>query len=749
MMRSAAPIRARWGLTALAIPLLVVLGQSASPVFWRVSTQADFLRGEVDDVSVDTIGRILLGPKMDMLYETTVPFLWSADEANGRLWVGSGNDGKVFLVEADGSGREVFDADELNVHAIAATADGAYVGTSPDGAVYRVTDDGRSELVFDPEEQYIWALAAGPSGANGESLYVATGSPGRVYRITPDGTATLFYDTNTTHALAIAVGSEDSVLVSTGSPGQVFRVTPDGRGFVLLDSPYAEVRALRVAEDGTVYAVAVAGSPALTAPTSTTDSPPASGTPSVTVTTSTTVTAVVTQTASSAQNGTPPSASQPTSPRGSGAIYRIKTDGLWDIVWESSQDAPYDVALVPTNDPSGRALLIGTGGAGKIFRVLEDPTRIILLTRAPAQQVTRFIAAADGTQYYLTANPGKVYRLSAERVARGTYLSDVRDAGVVAAWGTISWQAAVPTGTTVRLATRTGNTKTPNDTWSPWSEPYTEPTGTHITSPKARYIQWRAELAASADSPELLSVTTAYLPRNLRPEVTEVVVHPPGIVFQQPFPGGDPPIAGLTDAAGARVANPQGTAGDSSQNTLGRQIYRKGLQAFAWTGLDGNRDALVYEVAYRAEDEPAWRVLSSELRRSIFTWDTTSVPDGTYVVRITVSDAVSNPPGLALVGSRESTPFHIDNSAPTLRVTATELRGDEVIVMLTATDTSSPIRRVEYSLDAEHWQVVHPVDGIPDSRTEQYEIVVAADDRAALVVRATDALGNTTTTAGL
>ena len=748
MMRLAASARFRWGLTALAVPLLVVLGQSASPVFWRVSTQADFLRGEVDDVSVDTIGRVLLGPEMETLYETTAPFLWSADAVNGRLWVGSGNDGKVFLIESDGSGREVFDANELNVHAISATVEGAYVGTSPDGAVYRVTDDGSAQVVFDPDEQYIWALATGPSSPDGQPLYVATGSPGRVYRIAPDGTATLFYDTKTTHALALALGSDTSVLVSTGSPGQVFRVTSDGRGFVLFDSPYAEVRALRVAPDGTIYAVAVAGSPAPTAPTSTTDSPPAPGTPSVTVTTSTTVTAVVTQAGSSAQNGTL-GASQSASARGSGAVYRIKTDGLWDIVWESSEDAPYDVALVPTDDPARRALLIGTGGAGKIFRVLEDPKRIVLLTRAPAQQVTRFIAAADGTQYYLTANPGKVYRLSTERVARGTYLSDVRDAGVVAAWGTISWQAAVPRGTTVRLATRTGNTKTPNDTWSPWSEPYTEPTGTHITSPKARYIQWRAELAASADSPELLSVTTAYLPRNLRPEVTEVVVHEPGVVFQQPFPGGDPPIAGLADAAGARVANPQGTAGDSSQNTLGRQIYRKGLQAFAWTGLDGNRDELVYDVAYRAEDEPAWRVLSSELRQSIFTWDTTSVPDGTYVVRITASDAVSNPPDLALVGSRESAPFHIDNSAPTLRVTATELRGDQVLLTFMATDTSSPIRRVEYSLDSEHWQVVHPVDGIPDSRTEQFEILVAANGREALVVRATDALGNTTATAGL
>lgn len=754
MMHPAAFIRFRWGLTAVAVTMLIVLGESASPVFWRVSTQADFLRGEVDNVSIDAIGRVLLGPESDILYETTAPFLWTADEAAGRLWIGSGNAGKVFLVAADGAGREVFDAGELNVHAIAATDGSAYIGTSPDGAVYRVTDDGESQTVFDPEETYIWALATAPAlSSGGRDLYVATGSPGRVYRISPDGTATLFYDTKTTHALALAVGADATLLVSTGSPGQVFRVTADGRGFVLLDAPYNEVRALRVAPDGTVYAVAVAESAPRTPTNPTNGLPPESESATVTVTTSTTVTAVATPSGGSTDPGTVTGLA-PTHPAsGAGAVYRITPDGIWDVVWESSEDAPYDVALVSTNDlggdsePTGRTLLVGTGGTGKIFQAMEDPKRVVLLTRAPAQQVTRFVAAAGGAHYYLTANPGKVYRLSADRVATGRYLSDVRDAGTVATWGTIRWQATVPPGTTIRLATRTGNTERPSDTWSPWSQPYTNPTGTRVESPKARYIQWQAELTGTRDSPELFSVTTAYLPSNLRPEVSEVVVHEPGIVFQQPFPSSDPPIAGLTDAAGARIANPSGTA-DVQQNTLGRQIYRKGLQTFAWTGLDGNRDELLYDVSYRAEGESTWHPLALGLRRAIFTWDTTSAPDGTYVVQVSASDAASNPPGLALTGARESTPFDIDNSPPALNVTSSELRGEQFFLSFTVTDTHSPIHRVEYSLDAERWQVVHPVDQISDSRTEQFELAIAADSRDILVIRATDALGNTVTAAG-
>src|SRR4029077_8976878 len=81
-------------------------------------------------------------------------------------------------------------------------------------------------------------------------------------------------------------------------------------------------------------------------------------------------------------------------------------------------------------------------------------------------------------------------------------------------------------------------------TWSAWSTPYTTP-GLPITSPKARYIQWRAAISGSGEGPVLTSITAAYLQRNLRPQVRSVTVHPPGIVFQKPYSTGDPELAGF------------------------------------------------------------------------------------------------------------------------------------------------------------------------------------------------------------
>src|SRR5207247_4667458 len=92
------------------------------------------------------------------------------------------------------------------------------------------------------------------------------------------------------------------------------------------------------------------------------------------------------------------------------------------------------------------AVIVGTGSKGKIYRLEGDPLRPTLLARAGAQQITAFHKDARGRLYYATANPGKVFRLSSERAARGSYESEPRDAGTVATWGTLSWRGTVSDG---------------------------------------------------------------------------------------------------------------------------------------------------------------------------------------------------------------------------------------------------------------------------------------------------------------
>jgi hypothetical protein len=407
------------------------------------------------------------------------------------------------------------------------------------------------------------------------------------------------------------------------------------------------------------------------------------------------------------------------------------------VVWQSTADTPYDAAV----DADG-AVVVGTGPDGKIFRVEGLPRTTVLLARAAARQVTRLAEGPDGQLHYTTANPGRLFRLAANRAGSGTYTSEVHDARTIATWGTIRWRADAPGGSSIRLQTRSGNTAVPSDTWSPWSGPYASASGTAITSPNARYLQWRALLAGDGATPALFSVTAAYLPRNLPPEIARVTVHPPGQVNLRSFPT-DPPIAGLD--AERDPAAPAPAAGTAQAPTLGRQVYRKGLQSFAWEARDPNDDPLEFEVRYREETAAEWRVLRRDLTTRLFTWDTTSTPDGTYVVRVVASDAGANPPGQALTAIRDTAPFDVDNTPPRIVVEGVTPSANQALVRLLISDAQSTLERVEYTVDAERWRAAYPVDGIADQREERFNVTVPAGDLERLVLRATDAMQNTAT----
>ena len=45
---------------------------------------------------------------------------------------------------------------------------------------------------------------------------------------------------------------------------------------------------------------------------------------------------------------------------------------------------------------------------------------------------------------------------------------------------------------------------------------------------------------------------------------------------------------------------------------------------------------------YRREGESAWKTLRKAIPETILVWDTTTVPNGTYFVKIVASDAPAN-----------------------------------------------------------------------------------------------------------
>jgi outer membrane protein assembly factor BamB len=735
LMRSA---RLLLGCAAVA----VAVGAS-SPSFWQTATEADFLRGEVENLAIDPFGRLTLGPTASPVYEASAPFLWATVTApDGTIYVGSGNEGQVYAIDAGGRGRVFFDSDELEVHALALVPGGGlYVATSPNGRIYKVDASGKPAVFFDPPDGYIWSLAVDRAG----TVYAGTGDKGTIYKIGPDGKGAVFYQTKATHAMTLALDRDGRLLAGTGSPGRIFRIDAAGKPFVLYDSSYTEIHQVRVDQSGNIYATALSGRPPGGGGSDTPPPPaPTPAPPVATVTTEITAVAVADISVSAAQPA--PSGGRPSGPT-AGAVLRINPDGATDVLWETREDTPYDLVFEP-----GGTVLVGTGGRGKLFRLTGDPARATLIARADAQQVTTLTTDRNGQVLFATSNPGKLFRLSSTRADRGTFTSDVRDAQTVATWGVIKWQGLVPAGTRVEVSTRSGNTKTPDDAWSDWSAPYATAEGSPITSPRARYLQWRAVLIGGgrADAPLLTSLTAAYLPRNARPRVTSITVHTPGTVYQRPFPTGEPEIAGFDGDTPDRRAAAQLQASAGAGPNLGRRAYEKGLLTFIWRAEDENRDDLVYELQYRREGETTWRPLKQALSDAIFVWDTTSVPNGRYTVRVIASDSPSNAVASALSGDLESAAFDIDNTPPVITVTNVRRDGGRTTVTFDVRDDNSAVQKVEYSLDGDRWQAVYPRDGIADSRLEQYELTVPETQGAlGVVLRAADALSNVASARGV
>ncbi|HYO63368.1 MAG TPA: hypothetical protein VER08_06900, partial [Pyrinomonadaceae bacterium] len=689
-------------------------------------------------VSVTDTGTLMLAPRFTQVFDTQQAYVWSsAADASGVVYLGTGHDGRIFRVGADGRGALLYDAAELDVTALVVGRDGAlYAGTSPDGKVYRITADGRAEVYFDPPDKYIWSLAVMPDGA----LVVGTGDSGKLYRARAAGAKpedSLLVDINETHVMSLAVDSRGNLYAGTDPGGLVLRVSPDGKAFALFDAPLREIHALAPAPDGSLYALALSdaatGQRTTVTPQSSTTSGGSGGAVSVTITS---VDEGGGQQPAFNQQGQPQSRSRNELQNARSAVFRLLPDGGTDVLWSSPSVTAFAVAPAP----QGGSVLIGTSDKGRIYSVTHEG-RDTLLVQSSEDQISSF--AVRGREVFAaSSNQGKLFRFAAEPVGEGTYESPVRDAKLVATWGRIWWRGRG----TVELQTRSGNTERPDATWSDWSAGYRDPAGTAIASPRARFIQWRAVLrapagATSGGETQVEDVSIAYLPRNVAPEILTIQTLPVGVALQPAIQVQvDPNIeaSGLDPAlVGGVVQAPP------------RRLFQKGALSLQWQAEDRNGDELQYAVYYRAVGEGSFHLLKDELRENFFSVDSASLGDGRYIFRVVASDAPDNAREQALTGERVSEPVDVDNTAPVVRVSSEpQVVDGRVRVRFTVEDGGGRIARAHVSADGSEWAAVFPEDGIADSPRETFalDLPLATPGEHTVTLRAFDASGNVSST---
>ena len=726
---------------------------------WRQSTYEEFLKGTAHGVAVRSDGRLELAPKFTLLADADASYLMSVRlDSKGLLFAAGGSPAKVFRFDSNGKPSVVFDSADLSAQAIAFDSKGTlYVGTSPDGKVYKVSATGEKSVFFDPKTKYIWDLAFAPDG----TLYVATGDKGQVFAVAPDGKGDLLYASDEAHIRVLAFDARGNLIAGTEPSGRILRISrASGNvaadGFVLYETSKREITSLAVASDGSIYASAIGEKPrtGATAPNVVIATPQGA----TTLTTGGVIT--------SGQ----PQAQQPFAPFPpllSSSIYRINADGVPEELWSSREDMVYSLGLA-----SDGRLLAGTGNSGALLAV-DGRGVFAHLAKVGSAQITGIAHNSSGKVFLCTANPGKVFSVGPEYEAEGTYESRSFDSQLFSQWGRLEWwgppssapmkssansNAARSNESRLEFFVRTGNTEDPGKEWSRWFGPYSK-SGAAMQAPSARFVQWKAIIHDGRAGDGIEWVNLAYLPRNVAPILDGIALQESGIRAQSQSNVGasQPTVVTLKQPPSPNTTGVIITQGSAParfelppQGTL-----QKGYQSVLWSAHDDNDDELRYTVYFRGENEREWKLLKDNLEQKFYSWDTTTLPDGAYYLKIVATDAPSNPPAVALDTVRESERFVVDNTPPIIdgleaSVSITPHKGallslQTSLIKFAARDATSSIERAQYSVDGGDWILVAPVGGISDALEERYEFTLLtglSPGEHSIAVRAYDRFEN-------
>ncbi|HXM95165.1 MAG TPA: hypothetical protein VOA64_13090 [Candidatus Dormibacteraeota bacterium] len=706
---------------------------------WRQTTYEEFLKGTAHGIAVRSDGRLELAPNFALVSEANASYLWSLRlDPKGQLYAAGGSPAKVFRFDGSGKPTTVFESGDLVAQTIAFDSKGTlYVGTSPDGKIYRVGASGEKSVFFDTKTKYIWDLAFGPDGV----LYVATGDKGQIFAVSPSGKGEVYYSSDEAHIRVLNFDAHGNVIAGTEPNGRILRIShADGvagrkegkdhdaaavSGFVLYETSKREVTSLAVAHDGTIYASAIGEKQrsAVQTPTAVMITPQA--------TTTISGGGIITS-----GQGQPQQPFVAFPALLSSSIYRLSPEGAPEELWTSREDVVYALGLA-----SNGRLLAGTGNSGALLSI-DGRGIFAQLAKAGSAQITGIASDNYGKVFVCTANPGKVFSLGPDYGPQGTYESRSFDAQLFSQWGRLEWWRPPPpeqlktsahaNPTRVEFYVRSGNTDDPGKEWSRWYGAYDHP-GMSVEVPSARFAQWKAVIRDGRSGDVIDWVSLTYLPRNVAPIIDGIALQDPGVRAQSTMgiSTGQPVMVNIkmppAPPTSSLIITQSGTPPKFEPPPQG--VQQKGYQSVVWSAHDDNDDELRYTIYYRGENETAWKLLKDKLEQKFYSWDTTSLPDGAYYLKIAASDAPSNPPNTALTTERQSERFEIDNTPPVvegLQATANATskgpsKARVVMVRFTARDASSSVERAQYSVDGGEWILVAPAGNISDAPEERYE----------------------------
>lgn len=700
--------------------ILAAASSAVTSVITRHNTGPDFLKGDTENIVVDSSGRLRLARRtMHIDCGDLLKNAWSVNcllaDSRQALYLGTSPNGTVIRILNDKamqvypshSGNASVGDGFSNEHIFALgldVADRLLIGVSGEkGKLVRLGSE--IETVFEHDKvQYIYAIARDANN----NIYLGTGPDGLIFRLDPFCQhADIVYDAQDKNILSLVI-REGQLYAGSDQRGLVYKLSLDGKQVsVLFDSEQTEITALLTDDAGNVYAAATsaqaaaqqlkAGSAAMTkAP-----GRPDSGVPAGTNRDASTLnTANSDQTKDEATARPTPPAPQPPASRTAGQVYKITPDGFVTTIFS-------EMAVLYALVSDGTRLWLGTGGNGRLYAIDQTAEeRSIAYEDKLSSQITG-LTQMDGRLYVGLSNPARLVRLEKGFETRGVYQSPLVDAGQPAQWGKIQLEAELPAGSSISAASRSGNVGDPNDpTFSSWSNESILSGATDLTCPVGRFLQYRLALTTTNTdvTPVVRESAVSHVVPNLAPNVTSV-----------------------------RVARSR----DKNKPTIIEIVL---------TAQDDNRDELTFAIDFRQVGRSRWILLKKDLNQPRFEWEGRTVEDGRYEVRVTADDAKSNSPDTMLTGSRISDPFVIDNTPPAIENADLQVENGGVVLRLGIRDALTVIGKVSFAVNGnEQWNGVLSDDMAHDTTFETFTIRIndLKSGPNVIAVSVADDLGNT------
>lgn len=714
----------------LVLMTVAAVCPGVSSTITRHGTAAVLLKGETDKTTISSEGTIALSRatrRMDL--GDYLDNVWAintiAADCEGAVYLGTSPNGEI-VKYADGKAERLYPAgwEEMkqkaaedpnaaepltNEHIFALAVDGCgrlLAGVSGDDCRLLRFCGGTSETLFSAEGvRYIFAIVTDKKG----NIYLGTGPAGGIYRVGgPGKKAELIYDARDKNILSLALGKGGFLYAGCDERGLVYKVNVKKKtATVLYDAEQDEITALLFDEEGNLYAAATSAQAVKEKVATTSISAdggagrPESKSEKKKDADTTTLEVANTGEASSEKEGmAPPETPKGALPKSAGRIYRIDPDGFVKSVFS-------EMAVFYSLVHKDNRLLLATGNNGQLFSI--DPLtedKAVAYEDGKSSQVTALAKVAGGVLMGC-ANPAGLIRLDDAYEGEGTYTSSLIDAGQPAKWGKLQVKADIPQGCSIMLSAHSGNVDDPNDpTFSAWTQAVELTEATDLDIPVGRFCQYRLSLSNTERdrTPVIEEIAAAHVVPNLAPQVTAVEA--------------------------TRVADKN----------------KPGVFMVTCVAKDANKDPLIYRIDFRKIGRSRWIELKDKLTAPKLEWDTRTVEDGRYEVRVTADDRGGNSTATALTGSRISDPLVVDNTAPVVEDVSLEVKRRRATITARAVDEYTVIGRLRYTVDSdEEWKSALPDDSVYDTTSEDFTIVIKGLGRGEHVValKISDDLGNT------